>query len=266
MIGAGPTGVEMAGAIAELARRSVSSDFRSISPQCSHVVLIEAGERVLPSFPQPLSDAARLSLEDLGVEVLLGAPVRDVGAGYVLCESRLILTHTVIWAAGVAASPAAEWLDAEHDTNGRLFVEGDLRVPDQERIFAIGDTANAAGANGKALPAVAPVAKQQGIFVADFILGKTKGNFIYRDYGNLATIGRSKAVIDWGQLQLSGLIAWLIWSFAHIWFLIGFRSRIAVMTSWLWSYVTYQRSARLITGEPPATAPKRPAILERKCA
>jgi NADH dehydrogenase len=255
----------MAGAIAELARRSVSSDFRSISPQCSKVVLIEAGERVLPTFPQPLSDAARLSLEDLGVEVLLGAPVRDLGAGYVLCESRLILTHTVIWAAGVTASPAAEWLDAEHDTNGRVFVEGDLRIPNHERIFAIGDTANAAGANGKALPAVAPVAKQQGKYVADLILGRPAFDFAYQDYGNLATIGRSKAVIDWGQLQLSGLLAWLIWSFAHIWFLIGFRSRLAVMTSWLWSYVTYQRSARLITGEPSA-APKRPAILERKCA
>jgi NADH dehydrogenase len=264
VIGAGPTGVEMAGAIAELARRSVSNDFRSITPHCSRVILVEAGERVLPAFPQALSDAARRSLEDLGVEVLTGSPVRDLGSGYVLCESRLIFAETVVWAAGVEASPAADWLDAEQDTNGRIFVEADLRVPRHDRIFAVGDTANAPGTDGRALPAVAPVAKQQGRYAADVILGLAKESFAYRDYGNLATIGRSKAVIDWGQLQLSGFVAWLIWSFAHIWFLIGFRSRIAVMISWLWSYLTYQRSARLITGEAPQ--PKRPLTLERKCA
>lgn len=266
VIGAGPTGVEMAGAIAELARQSVSNDFRSITPRCSRVILVEAGNRVLPAFPEALSEAARRSLEDLEVEVLLGAPVRDLGTGYVLCQSRLIFTHTVIWAAGVTASPAAEWLDAEQDTNGRIFVEPDLRVPGQERIFAIGDTANAAGSGKRALPAVAPVAKQQGVYVAGVILGTARGGFAYRDYGNLATIGRSKAVIDWGQLQLSGFPAWLIWSFAHIWFLIGFRSRIAVMISWLWSYLTYQRSARLITGDVPAHQPQTPITLERKCA
>jgi NADH dehydrogenase len=172
----------------------------------------------------------------------------------------------MVWAAGVKASPAAEWLDAEHDKNGRVFVEADLRVSNHERIFAIGDTANAAGSDKRALPAVAPVAKQQGNYVADVILGKARGAFTYRDYGNLATIGRSKAVIDWGQLQLSGFVAWLIWSFAHIWFLIGFRSRISVMTSWLWSYITYRRSARLITGEVALQEPPKPITLERKCA
>jgi NADH:ubiquinone reductase (H+-translocating) len=266
VIGAGPTGVEMAGAIVELARRSVSNDFRSITPHCSRVILVEAGERVLPAFPKALSEAARRSLEDLGVEVLTGSPVRDLGSGYVLCESRLIFAETVVWAAGVEASPAADWLGADQDTNGRIFVEPDLRVPNQERIFAIGDTANASGADKQALPAVAPVAKQQGVYVADVILGAARGSFAYRDYGNLATIGRSKAVIDWGELQLSGFPAWLIWSFAHIWFLIGFRSRIAVMISWLWSYLTYQRSARLITGEVPAHQPQTPITLERKCA
>jgi NADH dehydrogenase len=164
------------------------------------------------------------------------------------------------------ASPAAQWLDTEHDTNGRVFVEADLRVPNRDRIFAIGDTANAAGSNKGPLPAVAPVAKQQGNYVADIILGKSRGDFTYRDYGNLATIGRSKAVIDWGQLQLSGFVAWLIWSFAHIWFLIGFRSRISVMTSWLWSYITYRRSARLITGEAPAVVRRGTPNLGRKCA
>ena len=266
IVGAGPTGVEMAGAIAELARRSVSSDFRSITPRCSRVILIEAGDRVLPTFPKALSEATKRSLEQLGVEVLVGAPVRDLGKGYVLCQSRLIFAETLVWAAGVQASPAAQWLDAEHDTNGRVFVEADLRVPNHDRIFAIGDTANAAGSNNGPLPAVAPVAKQQGNYVADVILGKSRGDFTYRDYGNLATIGRSKAVIDWGQLQVSGFVAWLIWSFAHIWFLIGFRSRISVMTSWLWSYITYRRSARLITGEVAVQQPQKPITLERKCA
>ncbi len=256
VVGGGPTGVEMAGAIAELARQSVSRDFRSITPHCSRVVLVEAGERVLPTFPPTLSEAARRSLEDLGVEVLVGAPVSDLGSGYVLCQSRLIFAHTVVWAAGVTASPAADWLDAERDTNGRILVERDLRVPNHERIFVIGDTANAAGPDNRALPAVAPVAKQQGRYVADAILGRARGDFAYRDYGNLATIGRSKAVIDWSHHQQSGFLAWLIWSFAHIWFLIGFRSRIAVGFSWLWSYLTYQRSARLITGDASCAPPQ----------
>lgn len=267
VIGAGPTGVEMAGAIAELARRSVSKDFRSITPHCSRVILIEAGERVLAAFPSSLSDAVRRSLEDLGVEVRLRSPVLDVGSGYVQLGNELILGRTIVWAAGVEASPAAEWLDAEHDTSGRVFVEPDLRVSGQERIFAIGDTANAAGQD-RPLPAIAPVAKQQGQYVADIILGRPASAFKYRDFGNLATIGRSKAVIDWGQVRMSGFIAWLIWSVAHIWFLVGFRSRIAVGISWLWSYATYQRSARLITGDHPRppSQPRRPQALERKCA
>jgi NADH:quinone reductase (non-electrogenic) len=268
VIGAGPTGVEMAGAVAELARRAVSSDFRSITPHCSRVVLVEAGKRVLSAFPDNLSDDAARSLAELGVEVRLGSPVFDVGSGYIQLSDELILARTIVWAAGVQASPAAEWLDAEQDMNGRIFVEPDLRVPLHERIFAIGDTANAAGPDGKALPAVAPVAKQQGKYVADVVLGRRKCAFAYRDFGNLATIGRSRAVIDWGSLQLSGFTAWLIWSVAHIWFLVGFRSRIAVAISWLWSYATYQRNARLITGEHPITPtqPKRLPTLERKCA
>lgn len=268
VIGAGPTGVEMAGAIAELARRAVSSDFRSITPHCSRVVLVEAGKRVLSAFSGKLSDDAARSLADLGVEVRLGSAVFDVGSGYVQLSNELILARTIVWAAGVQASPAAEWLDAEQDMNGRIFVELDLRVPSRERIFAIGDTANAAGRSGKPLPAVAPVAKQQGQYVADVVLGRRNDAFAYRDFGNLATIGRSKAVIDWGSLQLSGFTAWLIWSVAHIWFLVGFRSRIAVAISWLWSYATYQRNARLITGEHPITPtqPKRLPTLERKCA
>jgi len=268
VIGAGPTGVEMAGAIAELARRAVSRDFRSITPHCSRVILIEAGPRVLPAFSASLSQTAANALGDLGVEVRIGAPVRDIGAGYVQLSDELILAQTVVWAAGVQASPAADWLNAEHDTSGRIFVNPDLRVAPHDRIFAIGDTANAAGSDRRALPAVAPVAKQQGQYVADVILRRSRAPFAYRDYGNLATIGRSKAVIDWGDLQLSGFTAWLIWSVAHIWFLVGFRSRIGVAISWLWNYLTYQRSARLITGDI-APAPAKPQELqafERKCA
>lgn len=267
IIGGGPTGVEMAGAIAELARRSVSRDFRSISPHCSRVILIEAGERLLPTFPQELSEAAERSLKELGVEVLLGSPVADIGDGYVDWHKELICARTVVWAAGVTASPAAEWLHADSDRNGRVFVEPDLSVPGNPNIFAIGDTASASGSNGGTLPGVAPVAKQQGRFVADLILGHRRGDFRYRDFGNLATIGRSRAVIDMADLRLSGFFAWLLWSLAHVWFLIGFRSRLAVTLNWLWNYLTYQRSARLITGEIAASSPPLGARpLERKCA
>lgn len=268
VIGGGPTGVEMAGAIAELARQSVSRDFRSITPSCSRVFLIEAGERLLPTFPPELSEAAERSLEDLGVEVRLGAPVADVGDGYVDWQKELIFTRTVVWAAGVKGSPAAEWLGADRDQNGRVFVERDLRLPGDPNIFVIGDTANVPGANGRSLPAVAPVAKQQGRFVADVILGRRSGEFHYRDFGDLATIGRSRAVIAMGDLRLHGFLAWLLWSLAHVWFLIGFRSRLAVTINWLWSYLTYQRSARLITGEIVDSYPQpvRAQPLERKCA
>jgi NADH dehydrogenase len=268
VIGGGPTGVEMAGAIAELARRSVSRDFRSITPECSRVILIEAGERLLPGFPAELSEAAERSLKGLGVEVRLGAPVADVGDGYVDWHKELIFTRTVVWAAGVTASAAAGWLGADQDRNGRVFVERDLRVPGHRNIFAIGDTANTPGRHGRSLPGVAPVAKQQGRFVADIILGRRSGEFAYRDFGNLATIGRSRAVIDMGELRLSGFIAWVLWSFAHVWFLIGFRSRLAVTINWLWNYLTYQRSARLITGEitDSSRQPVRAQPLERKCA
>jgi NADH:ubiquinone reductase (H+-translocating) len=268
VIGGGPTGVEMAGAIAELARRSVSKDFRSISPHCSRVILMEAGERVLPSFPPELSTAAERSLEELGVELHLGVPVAEIGSGFVETVRERILSHTIVWAAGVRASPAAEWLGTDHDQAGRVYVEPDLRVPGQANIFAIGDTANVQVRPGLALPAVAPAAKQQGRFVADVILGRAAPAFAYRDYGNLATIGRSRAVADFRGLHLAGAIAWLVWCFAHVAFLIGFRSRFSVMLSWLWTYATYQRSARLITGDvmPPRADQPLPQERERKCA
>jgi NADH dehydrogenase len=268
VIGGGPTGVEMAGAIAELARQAVSRDFRSITPHCSRVVLIEAGERLLPSFPKFLSKRTARSLRQLGVEVRLGAPVTEVGPHHVRVGRDPIMTYTTVWAAGVEASPAAEWLGVRSDRSGRVIVASDLTIPDHPTIFAIGDTAAAPDGRGGMLPGVAPVAKQQGRYVADRILGRTGAPFRYRDRGNLATIGRSRAVAELGRLRLWGLPAWLMWSAAHVWFLIGFRSRMAVTLNWLWNYLTYHRSARLITGEviAPAMQPRCAQSLERKCA
>ena len=263
VIGGGPTGVEMAGAIAELAHRSVSRDFRSITPRCSRVILIEAGPRLLPSFPEALSAKAQRAIESLGVEVMLGNLVTGLSDRAVRLGRETINAHTAIWAAGVEASPAARWLEAESDRAGRVVVGRDLRVPGHANIFAIGDTAACPDENGRPLPGIAPVAKQQGRLVARTIAASLEGRvvqpFRYRSFGNLATIGRSRAVIDFGRLHLSGWIAWLLWSTAHIWFLVGFRSRLVVGLHWAWNYLTFQRSARLITGEispTPAPSPK----------
>jgi NADH dehydrogenase len=248
VIGGGPTGVEMAGAIAELARQSVSSDFRSITPHCSRVILIEAGKRLLTGFPPNLSAKSRRALEQLGVEVLLGEAVTDIGRHHVSIGPKTIPAHTVVWAAGVEASPAGEWLGARTDRAGRVIVESDLLVPGYDDIFVIGDTAACPDGRGGALPGVAPVAKQQGRYVADAILGVHAKPFRYRDYGNLATIGRRRAVADFGRFRLSGFPAWLLWCVAHVWFLVGFRSRLSVVLHWAWNYFTFARSARLITG------------------
>ena len=248
VIGGGPTGVEMAGAIAELARKSVSRDFRSITPHCSRVVLIEAGPSLLPSFPPNLQEKTLRSLEQLGVDVHLGRPVTGIAANRVTFGDGRIDAHTIVWAAGVQASPAAEWLGAASDRLGRVKVTPALNLPGDERIFVIGDTAACPDGRGGMLPGIAPVAKQQGRYVADRILGRASGKFRYRDYGNLATIGRSRAVADFGRIRLSGFAAWLVWCVAHVWFLVGFRSRLSVMLSWAWNYLTFARSARLITG------------------
>ena len=248
VIGGGPTGVEMAGAVAELARQSVSRDFRSITPHCSRVILIEAGDRLLPAFPPKLSAKTMRALEQIGVEVRLGEAVSGIGRHHVCIGDETIPTHTTIWAAGVQASPAAEWLGARADRSGRVVVSDDLLVPGHDNVFAIGDTAAVVDHRGGFLPGVAPVAKQQGRYVADVILGRTKHPFRYRDFGNLATIGRRRAVADFGRLQMSGFPAWLLWCVAHVWFLVGFRSRLSVILHWAWNYFTFARSARLITG------------------
>ena len=249
VIGGGPTGVEMAGAIAELARKSVSRDFRSITPHCSRVILIEGGQRLLAAFPPALSAKAKAAIERLGVEVRLNGRVTALGPDHVRIGEEIIETHTSIWAAGVQASPAGQWLRAEGDAAGRVIVGADLRAPGHDDIFVIGDTASCAGPDGRLLPGVAPVAKQQGRHVAATIMGHTTRPFRYRNYGNLATIGRRAAVIDFGRLHLSGFPAWALWCVAHIWFLVGFRSRIVVGLNWLWNYLTFARNARLITGE-----------------
>jgi NADH:ubiquinone reductase (H+-translocating) len=252
VVGGGPTGVEMAGAIAELAKRALASDFRSIDPRSARILLLEAGPRLLPSFDPALSEKARRSLEQLGVDVRLGSGVTDCDSVSVSVGRERIETRTIIWAAGVQASPAAEWLGAESDRAGRVKVQSDLSVPGHPNIFVIGDAACAIGADGEPLPGVAPVAKQQGQYVARLLIaraeGKTLPPFRYRDYGALATIGRKRAVAQMGAFKLSGFVAWLLWSVAHIYFLIGFRNRLAVALHWLWNYVTFQRGTRLITG------------------
>jgi NADH dehydrogenase len=252
VVGGGPTGVEMAGAIAELAKRALASDFRSIDPRCTRVILLEAGPRLLGPFHAALSEAARRSLEQLGVEVRLGTGVTDCDCSGVSIGRERIETRTIMWAAGVKASPAAQWLGVESDRAGRVKVRDDLSVPGHAGIFVIGDAACAIGVDGKPLPGVAPVAKQQGAYVAQLLMARARGEtlpaFRYRDFGSLATIGRKRAVAQLGTVKLSGFPAWLLWSLAHIYFLIGFRNRLAVATNWCWNYVTFQRGTRLITG------------------
>jgi NADH dehydrogenase len=267
VVGGGPTGVEMAGAIAELAQRALASDFRSIDPRSARIILLEAAPRLLTPFDPALSEKARQALERLGVDVRLGAGVSECDASGVSVGDTRIETRTIVWAAGVKASPAAQWLGVASDRVGRIKVAPDLSVPGHPDIFVIGDLADAAGEGGRPLPGVAPVAKQQGQYVAGLLAARHRGQsspgqvspspvlpgqvsppFRYRDFGSLATIGRSHAVAQFGRIKLSGLVAWLLWSVAHIYFLIGFRNRLAVATSWAWNYLTFQRGTRLITG------------------
>lgn len=260
VVGGGPTGVEMAGAIAELAKRALAADFRTIDPRSARIILVEAGPRLLTPFDPKLSDNARRSLEHLGVEVRLNAAVTGCSDTAVAIGVERIETRTIMWAAGVRASPAARWLGVEGDRAGRVKVEPDLSVNGLSDVFALGDTALLLDASGKPLPGVAPVAKQQGQYLAALLkaraAGKTLPPFRYRDYGALATIGRKRAIFERGRLKFTGLFAWLLWSMAHIYFLIGFRNRLVVAMSWAWSYVTFQRGTRLITGG----AGLRPAV------
>lgn len=270
IVGAGPTGVELAGAVVELAHTSLREDFRTIRPEDVRVVLIEAGPRVLAAFAPQLSGYAVGALERLGAEVRLNAAVTVVDRDGVVAGGERIAARTVLWAAGVQASPAARWLDAPADRAGRIKVEPDLSVPGHPEIFAVGDTAAITMANGKPVPGVADAAKQAGRHAAQVILARLAGRrdampFHYHHAGDLATIGRRAAVIDFGWIKLRGFIAWWAWGIAHIYFLIGVKNRLFVALSWLWIYLTGQRSARLITqGEADigreATPPAKEAV------
>lgn len=270
VIGAGPTGVEMAGSIAELANRALADDFRNIDPANARILLLEAGPRALSAFDEDLAQTAQRSLEKLGVELRFGKAVTAIDeTGVTLAEER-IETRTVIWAAGVASSPAAKWVGAEADRAGRAKVEADLSVAGHPNIFIIGDCAAIADAKtGKPVPGLAPAAKQQGAHVARIIASEAKGKpsrapFAYADFGALATIGRKSAIADFGFIKMTGFIGWFFWCVAHIYFLIGFRNRIAVALDWTWSYLTFERGARLITG--PINAPAPPKDRARKAA
>lgn len=253
IIGGGPTGVEMAGAIAELTRHAADMDFRHISANCVKVMLIEAGDRVLATFPPDLSAHALGALMGLGVDVRLGARVTDISEDAVTVGDEVIPAAAIVWGAGVQASPAASWLGADADRAGRVIVRPDMTVPGHPEIFVIGDTSSLTTADGRVVPGVAPAAKQQGQFVARQIkaqaVGKTPGAvFRYKNYGNLATIGRKRAVADFGRAKLHGFPAWLVWSTAHIFYLTDFRARLIVGAQWVWHYLTFDRGARLITG------------------
>jgi NADH dehydrogenase len=252
IVGAGPTGVELAGTIAELAHHHLRSDFRNFDPRAARVILIEAGPRVLPTFADSLSAYAQRALEKLGVEVQLGHPVRECDADGVVFNGARLMTKTIIWAAGVQASSAGKWLNAEVDRVRRIKVESDLSVAGNPEIFAIGDTATIDAWHGEPVPGIAPAAKQQGRHVARTIKARLRGDthphpFRYKHAGSLATIGRRAAVIDFGWIKLTGWLAWWVWGVAHIYFLIGLRNRLAVAMNWLWIYATGNRSARLIT-------------------
>jgi NADH dehydrogenase len=252
VVGGGPTGVEMAGAIAELARKALAADFREIDPRDARVILVQGLPKVLPSFPSALSDRAREDLERLGVEVRLNQTVTQCDAEGVALGTERISAATVVWAAGVMASPAGSWLGVETDRVGRVKVDPDLSVPGHPEIFVIGDTSHCAGASGSPLPGIAPVAKQQGEYVGRLLKARSLGNdcppFRYRDFGMMATIGRKSAVAQLWGVHFGGLFAWLLWSAAHVYYLIGFRNRLAVMMNWMWNYFTFERGTRLITG------------------
>ena len=251
IVGGGPTGVELAGTLAEIARHTLHGEFRRADPRKARVLLLEAGPRVLASFPESLSEKARTQLQKLGVEVRTGVPVAAIdGEGVQLGEER-IAARTVLWAAGVAASPLARDLDVPLDRAGRVIVQPDLSVPGHPEIFVAGDLASLQF-DGKPVPGVAPAAKQMGRHVAQAIRARLQGRapvpFRYRDFGNLATIGRMAAVVDLHGFRFSGLLAWWFWLAAHVFFLIGFRNRMVVMIDWAQAYWSYQRSARIILG------------------
>lgn len=253
IVGGGPTGVELAGAIAGIARQALAKDFMAIDTRDAKVVLFEGSDRVLGTFAKELSESAKMQLEDLGVEVRLNSFVKDIAPGKVKVGDEWIKCDVVLWATGVAASPIGKQLGVETDKAGRVFVNPDLTIPGHDNIFVIGDMASLKQENGEPVPGVSPAAMQMGDATAANILadlkGKERQNFRYVDKGTMATIGRSKAIADVQGFKFKGFIAWMMWLFLHVFFLIGFRNRIIVMLEWFWAYLTRERSARLITGD-----------------
>jgi NADH dehydrogenase FAD-containing subunit/uncharacterized membrane protein YphA (DoxX/SURF4 family) len=266
IVGGGPTGVELAGAIAELARFGMDKDFRNFDPADARVILVQSAPRLLPAFPESLSMSARRSLERLGVEVLIGSRVERIDAFGVVISGKTIVARTVLWAAGVAASPAAKWLHADADDAGRIKVAADLSVPNLKNVYAIGDTAASNAWRGRVVPGLAPAAKQGGKYAARQIRAKIDGAaapppFAYRHLGNLATIGRKAAVADFGFFKLWGAPAWWLWGAVHVGFLLGIRNRFATMMNWFWAYLTFGGGIRLITGaEVPSVPPNGSAV------
>jgi NADH dehydrogenase/putative oxidoreductase len=253
VVGGGPTGVELAGAIAELSRFGMDKDFRSFDPAAARVILVQSAKRLLPAFAESLSHIARASLEKLGVEVLLESRVEHIDLGGVVVNGRRIAARTVLWAAGVKASPAAEWLNVGADNAGRIIVGADLGIPGIANAFAIGDTAISHAWKGQAVPGLAPAAKQGGVYVARQIRARAAeralpASFRYRHLGSLATIGRKAAVVDFGFIKLWGAPAWWLWGVAHIGFLVGVRNRVTTLINWFWAYLTFGGGVRLITG------------------
>lgn len=259
LVGAGPTGVEMAGSIAELAHQVLCKEFRHFSPEETRILLIEAGPRILSSFPESLAKAARNTLSKMGVDVRANTRVEAIDDEGVVANGVRIPAKTVIWTAGVKASPAGAWLGIETDKAGRVPVDDCLRVKDRSDVFVIGDTASCVGKGGQPLPGVAAVAMQQGTFVGEYLKSIVAGHtpherFHYHDKGSLATIGRAFAIAQIGKLKIAGFFAWLIWLFVHIMYLIGFRNRVLVLVQWASAYFTYQRGVRLIVEEPESEA------------
>jgi NADH dehydrogenase len=265
LVGAGPTGVEMAGAIAELAHKALAADFRHINPHSARIILVEAGPRILLSFPETLARKAQKALNRLGVEVRTASPVSSIDENGVVIAGEYLPAKTIIWTAGVAASPAGRWLNVETDRAGRVKVASDLSVPGLPEVFVIGDTA-LVEERGRPLPGVAPVAMQEGRYVAAAILrrlaGRTPEPFHYFNKGNLATVGRAWGLLEIGRLRMAGFLAWLLWLFVHICYLIGFRNRVVVLFQWAWAYLTFQRGARLIL-YPESTPSRVPATTRR---
>ena len=253
VVGAGPTGVELAGALAEISRQSLARDFRHFDPGSARIILVEAGPSVLATFPETLRASAEEDLRRLGVDVRTRTAVTYVGPGIVQAGDQTIASETVLWAAGVAASPLGKSLGVPVDRAGRVLVNDDLSIPGHPEVFVIGDLASLNGADGRPLPGVAQVAIQMGKHAVDNVVrtigGQPRTPFVYHDRGNMATIGRASAVADLGRIRLKGFVAWVAWIFVHILNLIGFRNRLVVMVQWAWAYLTFQRGVRLITGE-----------------